>query len=52
LRLCTLPLGTGVNSKDHVPQSRYGDAERGDCTHQIDVNDLYADDKLHNRNLR
>jgi hypothetical protein len=52
LRLCTLPTGTGVNSKDHVPQSRYGDAERGDCTHQIDVNDLYADDKLHNRNLR
>jgi hypothetical protein len=51
-RLCTLPTGTGVNSKDHVPQSRYGDAERGDCTHQICVNDLYADDKLHDRNLR
>jgi hypothetical protein len=48
-RLCTVKTGTGVNSKDHQPQSRYGDAERGDCTHQICVNDLYANDRLHDR---
>jgi hypothetical protein len=52
VRLCTLPTGTGVNSAEHQPQSRYGDAARGDCTSQICVNDLHTTDRLHDRNLR
>ena len=39
--LCVRARGTGVNDRDRQPQSRYGDASpgRGDCLHQIVVND-------------
>ncbi|MCX6624400.1 MAG: hypothetical protein NTY38_25735 [Acidobacteria bacterium] len=42
ISLCNSPAGTGVNDSDHNPQSRYGaaDPKRGDCLHQILVNDL------------
>jgi hypothetical protein len=40
--LCRTANGTGVNDPAHDPQSRYGPAAagRGDCVHQICVNDL------------
>lgn len=47
--LCTLPTGTGVNAKGYDPQPRYGDATRGNCAGQLDINDLYADDSKHDR---
>ena len=39
--ICSSDKGTGVNDKDHKPQSRYGDAasHRGKCDKQINVND-------------
>ncbi len=37
--MCARRNGTGVNSPDHYPQSRYGPAEHGACTAQIRVND-------------
>ena len=39
--LCRSPLGTGVNEMGRQPQARYGDSDsgRGDCYHQILVND-------------
>ena len=45
--LCTLPAGTGVNGPANLPQPRYGDATRGNCAGQLDINDLYADDSKH-----
>ncbi len=48
--LCEDPAGNGVNASDHAPQSRYGDANaaarRGNCKHQVCVNDaLDADER-------
>jgi hypothetical protein len=51
LNLCDAPAGTGVNDPSRDPQSRYGPAatsgtsasvldDRGDCRHQLRVNDL------------
>lgn len=42
--LCRSPLGKGVNEMGRQPQPRYGDADsgRGDCYHQILVNDAVA----------
>lgn len=39
--LCATTEGTGVNDPDHTPSTRYGPAaqNRGDCLHQILVND-------------
>jgi hypothetical protein len=39
--LCTSAEGTGVNGRQHSPESRYGDAQRGrgNCKDQIIVND-------------
>jgi hypothetical protein len=39
--LCRSRLGTGLNETGRQPQPRYGDADsgRGDCYHQILVND-------------
>lgn len=37
--LCTANTGTGVNSASRTPQSRYGDATRGNCSAQIRVRD-------------
>ena len=37
--LCSSGKGSGVNETPRVPQSRYGDARRGNCLHQILVND-------------
>jgi hypothetical protein len=37
--LCGAAKGSGVNETPRTPQSRYGDAIRGDCVHQILVND-------------
>ncbi len=37
--ICRDGNGTGVNSPDHVPQSRYGNAANGDCFSQICPND-------------
>jgi len=40
--LCADPSGTGVNDPSRDPQSRYGaasESDRGDCEHQILVND-------------
>jgi len=41
--LCRTGKGSGVNSPQHKPQSRYGDAsqKRGDCKGQLMVNDAY-----------
>jgi hypothetical protein len=40
-QICDTPNGTGTNAADRVPESRHGDAapNRGDCRHQICVND-------------
>ena len=40
--LCVRKTGSGVNAKDHNPQSRYSDAKNGDCRSQILVNDAIA----------
>ena len=42
--LCDSPAGTGVNALGRNPQSRYGGAApgRGDCMHQICVNDAVS----------
>ena len=39
--ICSSDKGTNVNSKDHEPESRYGDAADnfGKCSKQINVND-------------
>lgn len=37
--LCNHSTGTGVNATGRTPQSRYGDAARGNCVHQVCVND-------------
>jgi hypothetical protein len=39
--LCSQTHGDGVNDASRTPQARYGDsaAGRGDCAHQILVND-------------
>jgi hypothetical protein len=37
--LCSAATGTGVNAPGRRPQPRYGDAQRGDCLHQVCVND-------------
>jgi hypothetical protein len=37
--LCDGQAGTGYNSKDHHPESRYGDAKVGKCKEQIVVSD-------------
>ncbi len=37
--LCSSKDGTGVNGAGHQPQSRYGHAGRGCCSHQVCVND-------------
>jgi hypothetical protein len=50
--LCTLPAGTGVNGPGNVPQPRFGDATRGNCAGQLDINDLYAEDDLHDGSPR
>jgi hypothetical protein len=51
LYVCTSPAGTGINAPGRAPQSRYGpaataanggpdvQADRGNCKHQIRVND-------------
>jgi len=41
--LCISPTGTGINDKDHAPQSRYSDARngRGACQNWVCVNDKY-----------
>jgi hypothetical protein len=41
IALCTQKTGTGGNDPNHPPQSRHGDADKGDCTHQLCVNDRY-----------
>ena len=45
--LCDSAAGTNVNASSRQPQSRYGDAaaERGDCKHQIVVNDAVTPKK-------
>jgi hypothetical protein len=40
--VCIQSQGTGVNDPAHLPQPRYGDAVRGNCTGQILVNDAVA----------
>ncbi len=40
--LCTSAEGTGVNALHHKPESRYGNALKGNCKGQIVVNDKYA----------
>lgn len=45
--LCTDPAGTGVNDPNRAlpvgnPQSRQGPADRGDCVHQLCINDKYV----------
>jgi hypothetical protein len=37
--LCSAKAGTGVNRAARSPQSRYGDATRGDCSAQLRVRD-------------
>ncbi|MFO0722912.1 MAG: hypothetical protein U1E65_03945 [Myxococcota bacterium] len=37
--LCSSKAGTGVNAPGHLPQSRYGDATRGNCSAQLRVRD-------------
>ena len=39
MSLCTSGAGTGINDSERTPQSRYGDASRGNCLRQILVND-------------
>ena len=43
INICNSTIGTGVNSRDHKPMPRYGDAApgRGDCIHQFRVSDKY-----------
>lgn len=43
INLCNSTIGTGVNSRNHKPVSRYGDAApgRGNCIHQFCVSDKY-----------
>jgi len=39
--MCVSAAGTGVNQAQRKPEARYGDAAKGDCQHQICVNDRY-----------
>jgi hypothetical protein len=39
---CRTSAGTGPNDPGHAPQSRYGEARRGGCLHQICVNDRHT----------
>jgi hypothetical protein len=43
LAMCSSATGTGVNSSNHRPQARYGDAfaGRGNCKGQVCVSDAY-----------
>ncbi len=43
INICNSTIGSGVNSRNHKPISRYGDAApgHGDCIHQFCVSDRY-----------
>ena len=40
--ICTSAAGTGVNASTFQPQSRFGDATRGNCAGQICINDRFS----------
>jgi hypothetical protein len=57
--LCTSPTGTGVNAAGTPGGPWLGDAytgeakaKRGNCAEQICVNDLYAKDDKHDRDIK
>jgi hypothetical protein len=47
MQLCRQSLGKGINELGRTPQSRYGDSDvaRGNCFHQVLVNDAVAPPK-------